>query len=157
MLLDHYLDHAIEKFYPQPRQLDLRIQVGDCRIPCGVSLRHPDPPDILFVLQDQCHYPITGMSYERLSWLYRCVARMPFLTVIIHWLLFFTEGSQADFVQVEIAMRPMVKYRFASWGVVGFHGIVQVWNFPVENTRALVLSVGHYRTPYNFYSDASAL
>lgn len=63
---------------------------------------------------------LTGISYERLNWLHRWVSRTLFLTVIVHWSYFFTQWSLADFVQIELQTMPMVKWGFASWGVMGF-------------------------------------
>lgn len=63
---------------------------------------------------------ITGISYERLNWLHRWVARTLFLTVIVHWSFFFREWWIADFVQLEIEMMPVVKYGFGSWAVLGW-------------------------------------
>lgn len=63
---------------------------------------------------------LTGVSYERINWLHRWVARTMFLTVIVHWSFFFTEWSIANFVKFEIQMMPMVKYGFGAWGVLGW-------------------------------------
>ena len=63
---------------------------------------------------------ITGISYERLNWLHRWIARTLFLTVIVHWSFFFREWWIADFVQFELDMMPMVKYGFGSWAVLGW-------------------------------------
>jgi ferredoxin-NADP reductase len=63
---------------------------------------------------------ITGISYERLNWLHRWIARTLFLTVIVHWSFFFREWWIADFVQLELEMMPMVKYGFGSWAVLGW-------------------------------------
>jgi hypothetical protein len=63
---------------------------------------------------------ITGISYERLNWLHRWVARMLFLTAIVHWSFFFREWWIANFVQLELEMMPMVKYGFGSWAVLGW-------------------------------------
>ena len=63
---------------------------------------------------------ITGISYERLNWLHRWIARTLFLTVIVHWSFFFREWWIADFVQLELGMMPMVKYGFGSWAVLGW-------------------------------------
>jgi len=63
---------------------------------------------------------ITGISYERLNWLHRWVARTIFLTVIVHWSFFFQEWKIADFVDYELSMMPMVKYGFGAWGVIGW-------------------------------------
>ncbi|MCJ1251844.1 hypothetical protein MMC30_009082 [Trapelia coarctata] len=63
---------------------------------------------------------ITGISYERLNWLHRWVARTLFLTVIVHWSFFFQEWTIAEFVDFELQMMPMVKYGFGAWGVIGW-------------------------------------
>ncbi|RMZ91854.1 hypothetical protein DV736_g900, partial [Chaetothyriales sp. CBS 134916] len=63
---------------------------------------------------------LTGVSYERLNWLHRWVARTMFLTAIVHWSYFFTEWSIADFVKLELELMPMVKYGFGAWAVLGW-------------------------------------
>jgi ferredoxin-NADP reductase len=63
---------------------------------------------------------ITGISYERLNWLHRWIARTLFLTVIVHWSFFFREWWVAGFVKLELSMMPMVKYGFGSWAVLGW-------------------------------------
>lgn len=63
---------------------------------------------------------ITGISYERLNWLHRWVARTLFMTVIVHWAYFFQEWTLADFVQLELKTMPMVKYGFAAWALIGW-------------------------------------
>jgi NAD(P)H-flavin reductase len=61
---------------------------------------------------------LTGISYERLNWLHRWTARTVFLTLIVHWSFFFQEWVEADFVQLQLKMMPMVKYGFGAWGVI---------------------------------------
>lgn len=63
---------------------------------------------------------LTGISYERLNWLHRWIARTIFLTVIVHWSYFFREWWLADFVKDEFQMMPMIKYGFGAWGVLGW-------------------------------------
>lgn len=63
---------------------------------------------------------MTGISYERLNWLHRWVARTIFLTVIVHWSFFFREWDIADFVKLEITWMPMVKYGFGAWATIGW-------------------------------------
>ena len=63
---------------------------------------------------------LTGISYERLNWLHRWVARTIFLTVIVHWSFFFTEWDIADFVKLELEWMPMVKYGFGAWATIGW-------------------------------------
>lgn len=63
---------------------------------------------------------ITGISYERLNWLHRWIARTIFLTVIVHWSYFFREWWLADFVEFEFQMMPIIKYGFGAWAVLGW-------------------------------------
>ncbi|EXJ90084.1 hypothetical protein A1O3_03153 [Capronia epimyces CBS 606.96] len=63
---------------------------------------------------------LTGISYERLNWLHRWVARTIFLTLIVHWSFFFREWDIAHFVKLEMDMMPMVKYGFGAWAVIGW-------------------------------------
>jgi NAD(P)H-flavin reductase len=65
---------------------------------------------------------IVGSSYERLNWLHRWVSRTLLLTVTIHGFFFMAEWIRADFVKLEIAMMPMVKYGLGAWGIL-------VWTF----------------------------
>jgi hypothetical protein len=63
---------------------------------------------------------ITGVSYERLNWLHRWIARTLFLTVIVHWSFFFREWWIADFVKLELEMMPIVNFGFGAWSVLGW-------------------------------------
>lgn len=63
---------------------------------------------------------LTGISYERLNWLHRWVARTLFLTVIVHWAYFFHEWVLADFVEFQLEIMPMVKYGFGAWALIGW-------------------------------------
>jgi NAD(P)H-flavin reductase len=63
---------------------------------------------------------ITGVSYERLNWLHRWIARTLFLTVIVHWSFFLREWWIADFVKLELEMMPVVKFGFGAWSVLGW-------------------------------------
>ncbi|KAK4941051.1 ferric-chelate reductase Frp1 [Elasticomyces elasticus] len=63
---------------------------------------------------------LTGISYERLNWLHRWVARTIFLTVIVHWSFFFREWDIAHFVTLEMEWMPMVKYGFGAWATIGW-------------------------------------
>lgn len=63
---------------------------------------------------------LTGVSYERLNWLHRWVARTLFLTVIVHWAYFLHEWMLADFVDYQLEIMPMVKYGFGAWALIGW-------------------------------------
>ena len=61
---------------------------------------------------------LSGTSYERLNWLHRWVSRTLLITVTVHGSFFFTEWVRADFVPLELAMMPMVKYGLGAWAVL---------------------------------------
>jgi len=65
---------------------------------------------------------IIGMSHERLNWLHRWVSRTLLVTVTVHGFFFVAEWVRADFVTLELAMMPMVKYGLGAWGIL-------VWTF----------------------------
>ena len=108
---------------------------------------------------------LTGISYERLNWFHRWVARTMFLTAIVHWSFFFREWSLADFVSLEIQIMPMVKWGFASWGVLGWmvltsfgllrSKIYELWILQHLVGAAVLLWVVHTHIPdyarYNVY------
>ncbi|KAI1486436.1 ferric reductase like transmembrane component-domain-containing protein [Biscogniauxia mediterranea] len=61
---------------------------------------------------------ITGISYERLNWLHRWVARTMFVTATVHGFHFWTEWIRFDMVQIELDMMPMVPYGLGAWGIL---------------------------------------
>lgn len=65
---------------------------------------------------------IVGSSHERINWLHRWVSRTLLVTVTIHGTFFLREWVRADFVKLELAMMPMVKYGMGAWAIL-------VWNF----------------------------
>ncbi|KAI5918367.1 ferric reductase like transmembrane component-domain-containing protein [Camillea tinctor] len=60
----------------------------------------------------------TGISYERLNWLHRWVARTMFVTATVHGFHFWTEWVRFDIVEVELDMMPMVFYGLGAWGIL---------------------------------------
>ena len=61
---------------------------------------------------------ISALSYERLNWLHRWVARTLLITVTLHGAFFLSEWARADFVATELKMMPMVRYGLGAWGVL---------------------------------------
>jgi len=61
---------------------------------------------------------IIGTSHERLNWLHRWVSRTLLVTVTVHGFFFVAEWVRADFVTLELAMMPMVKYGLGAWGIL---------------------------------------
>lgn len=82
---------------------------------------------------------ITGISYERLNWLHRWVARSIFLTVIVHWSYFFREWWLSDFVKFEFQIMPMVKYGFGAWAVIGWSVLTGFGLFRVKGYELWVM------------------
>jgi NAD(P)H-flavin reductase len=65
---------------------------------------------------------IIGSSHERLNWLHRWVSRTLLISVTVHGSFFMREWVRADFVNLELAMMPMVKYGIGAWAIL-------VWTF----------------------------
>ena len=63
---------------------------------------------------------LLGSSYVDMNWLHRWVSRTLFVTVTIHGSFFLSEWVRADFVRIELAMMPMVKYGFGLWAVLAW-------------------------------------
>jgi NAD(P)H-flavin reductase len=65
-----------------------------------------------------------GLSYERMNWMHRWVARTMLLTASMHGWHFYQEWAIADFVQLELQMMPMVAYGIGAWAILAFQFIV---------------------------------
>ena len=63
---------------------------------------------------------LTGLSYERLNWLHRWVARTMLATAAVHWAFFYREWDLAGFVALEMRYMPVVRYGFGAWAVLGW-------------------------------------
>lgn len=61
---------------------------------------------------------LIGSSHEQLNWLHRWVARTLFISVTVHGSFFLAEWVRADFVSLELATMPMVKYGMGAWCVL---------------------------------------
>ena len=67
---------------------------------------------------------LLGSSHERLNWLHRWIARTMFVTATMHGFHFWTEWVQADFVEYEMSIMPMVKYGLGAWAVLLWNVVV---------------------------------
>jgi NAD(P)H-flavin reductase len=65
---------------------------------------------------------LIGSSHERLNWLHRWVSRTLLISVTVHGAFFIREWVRADFLKLELAMMPMVKYGLGGWAIL-------VWTF----------------------------
>lgn len=63
---------------------------------------------------------LLGSSYVDVNWLHRWVSRTLFVTVTIHGSFFLSEWVRADFIRIELAMMPMVKYGLGLWAVLAW-------------------------------------
>ncbi len=62
---------------------------------------------------------ISGISYERLNWLHRWVARTMFVTATVHGFHFWREWVIADFLQEQLQMMPIIiPYGLAGWSIL---------------------------------------
>jgi NAD(P)H-flavin reductase len=65
-----------------------------------------------------------GVSYERMNWMHRWVARTMLVTASVHGWHFYQEWAIADFVQDELQMMPMVPYGMGAWAILAFQFII---------------------------------
>ncbi|ETS76799.1 hypothetical protein PFICI_12186 [Pestalotiopsis fici W106-1] len=61
---------------------------------------------------------LAGSSYERLNWLHRWVARTMFVTATVHGFHFWSEWVLYDYVDLELAMMPSIRYGLGAWGIL---------------------------------------
>lgn len=58
---------------------------------------------------------VTGMSYERLNWIHRWVARILWLTATFHLMFWFRSWARFDYIKVKLSKDRMSQTGFAAW------------------------------------------
>ncbi|KAK5065289.1 hypothetical protein LTR84_001127 [Exophiala bonariae] len=61
---------------------------------------------------------LTGMSYERLNWLHRWVARILWLTATFHLMFWFRSWARYDYIKVKMSKDRLTQTGFASWCIL---------------------------------------
>ncbi|KAL9115652.1 MAG: hypothetical protein Q9227_000020 [Pyrenula ochraceoflavens] len=63
---------------------------------------------------------LTGLSYERLNWLHRWVARTLWLNVTIHMGFWFRSWARYDYITSKLSTDPITQRGFAAWCILTF-------------------------------------
>ncbi|GAD98847.1 predicted protein [Paecilomyces variotii No. 5] len=63
---------------------------------------------------------LTGLSYERLNWFHRWIARTLWLSATIHMGFWFRDWAQYDYIQYQLQNDPITKRGFAAWCILTF-------------------------------------
>ncbi len=115
---------------------------------------------------------IAGVSYERLNWIHRWVARTMFITASVHGWHFYNEYAIADETEIFFeTMAPMAQYGVAAWALLlwsvltGFAPLRRMWYelFVVQHivTGILFLYIIYMHVPsyavYNVWFAIGAL
>lgn len=81
---------------------------------------------LLYLLATKCSILgiFAGISYERMNWMHRWVARTMFVTGAVHGWHFYQEWVLADFVQLEFEMMPIIKYGIGAWAILGLQLVI---------------------------------
>lgn len=90
---------------------------------------------------------LTGMSYERLNWLHRWVARILWLTATFHLMFWFRSWARYDYIRVKLSTDRLTQTGFASWciltAIVAFSfAPIRRFNYEVFVISHLVLFAG---------------
>ncbi|EXJ86405.1 hypothetical protein A1O3_03356 [Capronia epimyces CBS 606.96] len=61
---------------------------------------------------------LSGVSYERLNWLHRWVARVLWLTCTFHLMFWFRSWARYDYIKVKLSTDQMTQTGFAAWCIL---------------------------------------
>ena len=101
---------------------------------------------------------VTGVGYERLSWIHRWISRIVWLTVTLHMAFWFRSWARYDYIQVKLATDSMTQTGFAAWVILTFIVFITVapirrWNFEIFVLSHIVLVAGLTYTVYIHVDD----
>lgn len=63
---------------------------------------------------------LTGLSYERLNWFHRWIARTVWLSATIHMAFWFRDWHQYNYIVYQLRNDPLTKRGFAAWCILTF-------------------------------------
>jgi predicted ferric reductase len=90
---------------------------------------------------------ITGVGYERLTWLHRWIARVLWLTATFHLLFWFRSWARYDYIVVKLKTDSMTQTGFAAWCILTAvlatsFAPIRRWNYELFVITHLVLFAG---------------
>jgi len=84
---------------------------------------------------------LTGMSYERLNWLHRWVARILWLTATYHLMFWFRSWARYDYIKVKMSTDRLTQTGFASWCILT--AIVALSFAPIRRFNYEIFIISH--------------
>jgi predicted ferric reductase len=96
---------------------------------------------------------VTGVGYERLSWIHRWISRIVWLTVTLHMSFWFRSWARYDYIRIKLTTDSMTQTGFAAWVMLTFMVVVTVapirrWNYEIFVISHIVLIAGLTYTIY---------
>jgi predicted ferric reductase len=90
---------------------------------------------------------LTGLSYERLNWFHRWIARTLWLSATIHMGFWFRDYGQYDYIVTMITTDPLTMRGFSAWCILTFIVIttfapIRRWNYEFFVVQHLVTFAG---------------
>ncbi|KAL1965208.1 hypothetical protein VTN77DRAFT_5962 [Rasamsonia byssochlamydoides] len=90
---------------------------------------------------------LTGLSYERLNWFHRWVARTLWLSATIHMCFWFRDYGQYDYIVTMLTTDPLTMRGFSAWCILTFIVIttfapIRRWNYEIFVVQHLVTFAG---------------
>lgn len=83
---------------------------------------------------------VTGVGYERLSWIHRWISRIVWLTVTLHMAFFFRSWARYDYILIKLKTDHMARTGFAGWVILTFIMFATVAPIRRRNYEIFVLS-----------------
>jgi predicted ferric reductase len=101
---------------------------------------------------------VTGVGYERLSWIHRWVARTVWLTVTLHMAFFFRSWARYDYILIKLKTDHMTQTGFAAWVVLTFIMFATLaplrrWNYEIFVLSHITLVAGLVYTIFIHVDD----
>lgn len=84
---------------------------------------------------------LTGMSYERLNWLHRWVARILWLTATFHLMFWFRSWARYNYITVKLSNDRLTQTGFASWCILT--AVVALSFAPIRRFNYEVFVISH--------------
>ncbi|EHY57379.1 ferric-chelate reductase Frp1 [Exophiala dermatitidis] len=84
---------------------------------------------------------LSGISYERLNWLHRWVARILWLTATFHLMFWFRSWARYDYIKVKLTTDSMTQTGFAAWCILT--ALVATSFAPMRRVNYEVFVVAH--------------
>lgn len=101
---------------------------------------------------------VTGVGYERLSWIHRWISRIVWLTVTLHMAFWFRSWARYDYIKIKLMTDSLTQTGFAAWVILTIIVIIAVapirrWNYEIFVLSHIILVAGFTCTVYIHIDD----